>query len=318
MLQHCTTYKRLLPVVLQVMVFMLTSSISSASRFVSNGPFLTITLKDSDPASTNNALVSSPNDGAEITKPWFNLENIRPNVLWSVQSQGKPLPNWIPSWHFLRTTVGYQYESMKRLPSFVEADLKFSSESIGIDLEIQPSYEFDSKRSVLLVQASRGVAHLMGKFATKKDRWLQLVRGCYQLNLPSNPTLGAVRITPTLDLARGQASCLLEATTGSERTKAVLNLEYDNPTLTVVHSLDDRNTIAPEISLYNARILYHWNIALDSGSIKTKVDPTSAVQVTWTDRSLTGKWVTDFRLPLTGTTLSALAADVRVRRQFSF
>ena len=78
------------------------------------------------------------------------------------------------------------------------------------------------------------------------------------------------------------------------------------------------HVIAPEISLYNAKIIYQWNIALQSGSIRTKVDPTSAIHVTWTDKSMTGKWVTDFRLPLAGTTLSALAADVRVRRQFAF
>lgn len=78
------------------------------------------------------------------------------------------------------------------------------------------------------------------------------------------------------------------------------------------------NTIAPEISLHTAKILYQWNMLLDSGSLKTKVDPTSAIQVTWTDRSMNGKWVTDFSLPLKGTSVSALAADVRVRRQFTF
>jgi hypothetical protein len=81
---------------------------------------------------------------------------------------------------------------------------------------------------------------------------------------------------------------------------------------------NNRNTIAPEISLYNARILYKWSIMLDSGSIMATVDPTSAIEVKWTDRSMSGKWVTDVRLPLAGTTLSALAADVKVRRQFSF
>ena len=81
---------------------------------------------------------------------------------------------------------------------------------------------------------------------------------------------------------------------------------------------NNSHVISPEISLYNARIVYQWNIRLDSGSIRTQVDPTSAVHVTWTDKSMTGNWVTDFRLPLAGTTLSALAADVRVRRQFSF
>ena len=82
--------------------------------------------------------------------------------------------------------------------------------------------------------------------------------------------------------------------------------------------MERRNTIAPEISLYDAAILYQWNIALDSGSIRTRVDPTSAVHVTWTDRSMNGKWVTDLQFPLAGTNLSALAADLRVRRQFQF
>ena len=87
-----------------------------------------------------------------------------------------------------------------------------------------------------------------------------------------------------------------------------------------------RHVIAPEISLYNAKIVYQWNVALNSGSIRTKVDPTDSVYVTWTDHSASGgggsvgggKWVTDFRLPLVGTSIRALAADVRVRRQFSF
>jgi hypothetical protein len=180
-------------------------------------------------------------DGPEFSnKPWFDLGNLRPNLTWTLQSQGKPLPNWVPHWQSLRTTVGYQYESLKRLPSFVEADFKFSSEKVGIDLDVQPSYEFDSKRSALLVQISKGAkAFLMGKFMTKKERWLQLVRGCYHIDLPYG-SVGAIRVTPTMDLSRGQASCLLEATTGSQRTKAVLNLEYDNPTLTVIHSLDER------------------------------------------------------------------------------
>lgn len=78
-----------------------------------------------------------------------------------------------------------------------------------------------------------------------------------------------------------------------------------------------RNTISPEISLYDAKILYNWSVALDSGAIKTRVDPCSAVQVTWIDQSLNGKWVTDFKLPLVGNP-GPLAGDIRVRRQFVF
>ena len=83
------------------------------------------------------------------------------------------------------------------------------------------------------------------------------------------------------------------------------------------------NVIAPEISLYNAKICYQWHLALDGmGSmIRTTVDPSSQIHVTWTDATKNnsgGKWVTDVKLPLEGTTISALAAQVRVRRQFSF
>lgn len=78
------------------------------------------------------------------------------------------------------------------------------------------------------------------------------------------------------------------------------------------------NTIAPEISLHTAKIMYNWNVLLVSGSLRIKVDPSSAIQVAWTDRAMNGKWVTDFSLPLKGTTISALAADIRVRRQFTF
>jgi hypothetical protein len=83
-------------------------------------------------------------------------------------------------------------------------------------------------------------------------------------------------------------------------------------------SLFKSHVITPEISLYSGRIVYQWHIALESGSIRTKVDPTDAVYVTWTDKSTTGKWVTDLRVPLSGTVRSALATSVKVRRQFTF
>jgi hypothetical protein len=79
-----------------------------------------------------------------------------------------------------------------------------------------------------------------------------------------------------------------------------------------------RNIISPEISLNTAKILYHWNIRLESGTIRTKVDPTEAIHVSWTDRTKYGRWVTDFSFPLKGTTLSLLAAQIRIRRQFTF
>lgn len=225
---------------LPLVIFLLTAVQCSAGRFVSVGPVVTVTLKDPQ---EQHQQASSPEDGdsdAPLQNPWFDFGNLRPNAQWSLQSRGKPLPNWAPNWHSFRTTLGYQYESMKRMPSFIEADLRFSSERTGIDLQVAPSHEFESQQSALSILASRGpTAYVLAKLATKKDRWLQMVKACYQANLPF-ASVGTVRVTPTVDLAKGQASCLVEATTGTQRTKVDLNLEYANPTLTVIHALNER------------------------------------------------------------------------------
>jgi hypothetical protein len=192
------------------------------ARFAVNGPVLTVTLKD--PAAST----------IEAPTKWLNLANLRPNLLWSVHSQSRPLPNWLPSLQSLGGTVGYQYEQNRRLPSFVEGDARFSAR--GVEVAVQPYHEFRSKRTLLLVQVSRGATYVMTKFVRGS---LELIRGCYQVDLPY-ASVGGVRITPTWDVQKGEPSCLLEGTTGSQRTKAVLNLEYQNPTLSVVHALDER------------------------------------------------------------------------------
>jgi hypothetical protein len=139
-------------------------------------------------------------------------------------------------------------------------------------------------------------------------------------NLPY-ASISSVRVTPTLDVLQGDGSVEVEATTGGfGRTRTILNLNYQSPTLSIVHALDERNTISPTISLYNAKIIYQWNVLFKNGSLRTKVDPTSAIEVTWTDQSANdgGLWVTDFRLPLESSIGRALAADIKVRRQFRF
>jgi hypothetical protein len=196
------------------------------ARFVVTGPVLTVTLKDPDAGQS-----------AEIGSKWLNLGNLRPNLLWSLQSQSKPLPDWLPSLQSLKANIGYRYEDLKRMPSFVDTQVEFSN-SHG-ELQLQPTFEFRSKRTNLLVQASRGSSYLLAKFASKGERWLEFVRGNYQVDLPY-ASVGGIRITPTFDFRRNEPSCMLEGVTQSKRTKAVLNLEYNNPTLTVVHALDER------------------------------------------------------------------------------
>jgi hypothetical protein len=148
-------------------------------------------------------------------------------------------------------------------------------------------------------QFSRGTSYLRAQFFGGA-KFLKTTTGSFFFNLPY-ATVRTVQLTPNLDFSSSaypEFSCLVEATTGGAgRTKAVLNLEYNNPTLAVVHQLDDRKTVSPEISFYKARIIYQWDLKLsDDGHsrIRTKVDPLEAIYVTWTDESARGgSWVSD-------------------------
>jgi hypothetical protein len=108
-------------------------------------------------------------------------------------------------------------------------------------VQVQPIFTNDNNNNnnkmMCLLQLQKGSAIQL--FAKLANRGVALVRGSYQVDL-STAGLGGIRMTPQLDLIKGEPSCLLEATTSSQRTKTVLNLEYQNPTLKIVHALDER------------------------------------------------------------------------------
>jgi hypothetical protein len=329
-------------------------AVVNAAKFSVSGPVVTITLKDPEASKPASSSVAEAFSGLSTStaKPskWLDIGSLHPNLYWTLQSNDPPLSNWLPFWKSLRMNVGYKYNELKRLPSFVEADLKFGSERLNVELQVQPSYEIKAKRTNLVLQASRGASYILARFSVsgakttarnddieweasennpsqpntqrKRLNALEFVRASYNIQFPASASVSTLRITPTLDVSKMEPSCVLEGVTGgSGRSKAILKLNYQNPTLAVVHAIDERNTISPEISLYNAKILYQWQVQLSPEStLRTRVDPTAAIDVTWTDTSATdgGRWVTDFRLPLEGTTIQALASDVRVRRQFNF
>lgn len=281
-----------------------------AARFAVTGPTLTVTLKDPPPPSDG----THNNNKGSLT-PWLDLTALRPDLRWGIQSQHEPLPNWLPSLKAVQASLVYRYTELKRGPSILEGALKFSKPA-G-DLLVQPRYEVKSGRLQVWLQASRGPSYILTRLVNHKRRFIDAIQGSTVIHLPYTQ-VSSLRITPKID---SEFSCRVEATSGGmARTKTVLNLEYQNPTLAVVHQLDDRNTVAPEISLYDAKITYQWDLDLGQGSsLRTKVDPLADIRITWTDQSVHGgSWVTDMRLPLEGTTVQALAADVRVRRQFRF
>jgi len=71
---------------------------------------------------------------------------------------------------------------------------------------------------------------------------LQFVRGSYKFNLPFS-TLGSLAVTPSYDLESnegGEPSCHVVGKSASGRTAAMLDLNWKNPTLSVMHALDER------------------------------------------------------------------------------
>jgi hypothetical protein len=288
-------------------------------RFEANSPILTITVKDPEDAKSSIKQTTIDDAVEDTTKPWFDLSALRPNIIWGVQSKQPPLPNWLPSLTSLKAGIGYSYNDLKRLPSIFDCTAKFAVTPAS-EIQFQPSYDLRSRNSNLLVQFSRGAAYLFARLGSKNKYLLEGVQGSILFRLPT-ATISSVRLTPNIDLQSKRVACAVEAITGGAgRTKVILQLERQNPTLAIIYALDDRNVIAPQISLYDAKIVYQWNVDLGSGSsVRTKVDPASAIHVTWTDRSAVGgSWVTDVRLPLEDRAIDGLSADVRVRRQFSF
>jgi len=182
--------------------------------------------------------------------------------------------------------------------------------------------------------------------------YLEYLRGSLHLPPPfflRDKFRKGVCLSPSYDFVDGRARCVLSGEVGSSgRTMAVLRLDAEDSTLTVVRRLDERKIIAPTISLQTGKIVYDWYLSLDddhnsssssnndnntinsnkcNSSIRAHVDPTKGIRVLWTD-GMPGRnnhgmggscWVTECRIPL-GVVASGRgllgAADIRVKRRW--
>lgn len=52
--------------------------------------------------------------------------------------------------------------------------------------------------------------------------------------------MNSVTIAPSYDFLKTTPSCLISGISGSGRTATIFDLNMDDPTLSVVHALDDR------------------------------------------------------------------------------
>eukprot|EP00979_Chaetoceros_neogracilis_P009356 scaffold2117_cov245-Chaetoceros_neogracile.AAC.4 len=303
----------------------------------------------------------------------FNLPSLSPTILYGIRSIN-PLPNYFPLLKSTTATASYNYHDLRNKPNFIEGDMKLYSDKFNMDMDIGASYNVRQKSTALslrlgslppppaltdddddkmhehyssapqpLITVDKGSV-LLQAIISKRKSCFSFLRGQYNLHLPFTQSISSLTITPTYSFLNPteESQCSIVAKSGSGRTASILDLNKQAPTLSVIHALDHRNTIQPEISLLDAKIRYNWSVKLNDrgGSIKMRVDPIEAVQVTWVDEAGdgSGKWVTDFRLPL-GTGNGGLngvgngsgnfgvgggkqgrgwKSDIRVRRQFVF
>lgn len=257
------------------------------------------------------------------------------------------------------------------LPSWYESTMQFALpgyEKYGHTLLIQPTYYTNNNNNNhinILIQLSRGVSYIQTNFSNRSlknnhNMIVETIKGYLHYgNLPF-VTLSSITIIPIINFISKEITCQFEmTTTGTSSTKrnsntrAVMNLEYNNPTLTIYYSPNEYNLISPTISLYTANIMYQWKVLLRNhnvrivddvadnhndicGSFTMKVDPLSHIQCTWIDETKLdygGHWITDITIPFTSTTSntdvsksSSLStpnsllgnASVRIRRKFQF
>jgi hypothetical protein len=119
----------------------------------------------------------------------------------------------------------------------LEGDALFAND-FG-ELQVQPTYEVKQRKASMVVQATKGTSYTVARFTTTGRRFLEFLRASYAFSLPF-ASISGVRVTPSYDFVKSSLSLLVEGVTGSARTKAILNLQYQEPTLTVVHALDER------------------------------------------------------------------------------
>lgn len=288
-----------------------------AARFELDS-ILSVTVKDS-----SSSITPLDFDRDEQSKPWFDLTALRPNAIFNIRSKVAPIPELIPALKSLNVGIGYSYNDLKRLPSRVDVTGKFSLGPVN-QLEVQPVFDLRSGQKDLLLQFTRGPSYIFAKLSNQRKRFFESVNTSALFYMPF-ATLSTLRLSPSLDLRqelmKDRFALAIEAVTGGAgRTKAILNLRAKDPTLSMVYALSDNNVIAPEIHLKDAKILYQWSVKWNNGAtLHTRVDPTHSIDINWTDQSTSGgKWITDIRLPLEGTSIRGLSAEVKVRRQFAF
>ena len=333
---------------LYAIIYLITNEIKlvEGTKFDVVGPVVTLTLKD--PSNNDKISVETKETSSfPSLDGLFSIPGLQPSITWSISSEedNDPFPNMLPSLKSISLSTQYKYHEYKKFLYKAEGLLRFVTSSkkrgdiyelnddnddVSSEIIVKPSYSFKSKKACLNIKCgNEGVFGIMKLSACKGKRLIEYIKGSYKTSLPFINSVSQLTFQPSFDFIKGMPSCVISGIASGFRqsedgkTTAIIDLNFDNPTLTFMHNLDERNTISPTISLNTAKIIYDWKLDLDHGSsIVTRVDPSSAIHVCWTDSTMNGHWITDFHLPLAANDVvgvkGPLVADIRVRRQFVF
>ena len=339
-----------------VRLWLLLSVVAAAPpRFESRGPVVTITLRDPSPPPDDNTpndatATATATDSLQRRQPWIPVDwsTLRPSVVYSISSQDPPLPNWLPCFQSLSVGAGFEHDDKRAsvvtaessssllesawktawTPSWIETTAKFNVPKLDGTFQIQPSHDVHSGTTNLLVQFSRGAHYAWTKFVRHNHNpnnniHVDAAQASALVRLPRTFPWSSVRISPVVkqNVVRRSwdVACDVEAvTSGPARTRAVLHLEYDHPTLAVQYQPNPYHLIRPVLDLYSGKMIYDWIWALpnNGGSVQAQVDPDRHVTIQWNDPSASnrGAWLTQVRVPLE----KPWRANVRVQRQFVF
>lgn len=66
----------------------------------------------------------------------------------------------------------------------------------------------------------------------------------------------------------------------------------------VAHTLDDRNTVTPSISLKNGAPALGWKHKFDTGSLEAEFAPSESLDLVWRDVASHGTWTATASIPV--------------------
>jgi len=220
-------------------------------KFTSTGPVLSLTLRDpfASPSGTSSSSSSTGSASGLNVSPGYSdttllvtsLSNLNPCCNWSMHSNGPPFPAKVPFIQSISASLVYQYNQLKAFPNSISGKINLGGFlQDRLKIQLFPSVKVKSGQVDLAISASTENDDHMGcvQMSNKGGVILKQIRTSHKFHWPF-AAMNSVTVAPSFDFQKGIPSCILSGVTGSGRTAAIVDLNMDDPTLSVSHAVDD-------------------------------------------------------------------------------